>query len=391
MGNDSYWLDFAGKCREELLGNVMPFWMKHGWDRKNGGVYTCLDRDGTLMDSTKSVWFQGRFGWMTAYAYNHVKKDRQWLAASKSCCEFLERHCFDRDGRAFFEVSAEGVGLRKRRYVFSECFAAMAYAEYALASGETAWAEKAVELFKRIRKFMSRPEKYMPAKCTDAVKTQGHSFTMILINVANVLKQVSDDPVLDRQITESVEALVRYFIHPEFKALLETVGPNGEFIDTLAGRTINPGHCIETAWFLMDVAVARGDEVLKETALTILDWSWAWGWDPKYGGIISFKDCRGLPPQCYEQDMKFWWPQCEAIIATAYAYRLTGKAKYRRWHEKASDWAWAHLKDGRFPEWYGYLHRDGTVAQPAKGNIFKGPFHIPRMLVKSMELCGRDL
>ena len=241
------------------------------------------------------------------------------------------------------------------------------------------------------------------------MKTQGHSLTMILINVANVLKQVSNDPVLDRQITESVEALVRSFIHPEFKALLETVGPNGEFIDTMAGRTINPGHCIETAWFLMDVAVARKDKSLLATALQILDWSWAWGWDGDEkcgnmrvwdcgkakvgkcesggGGIISFRDCKGFPPQCYEQDMKFWWPQCEAIIATAYAYKLTGDRKYQKWHRLASTWAWKHLKDRKFPEWYGYLHRDGTVAQPAKGNLFKGPFHIPRMLVKSMEIC----
>ena len=415
--NKSYWSDFAAKCREEFLGNVMPFWMKYGWDRTNGGVYTCLDRDGTPMDTTKSVWFQGRFGWMAAYAYNHVKgiRDRgsgirrEWLEASRSCCEFLEKHCFDRDGRAFFEVTAEGVGLRKRRYVFSECFAAMAYAEYALASGEKAWARKAVSLFKRIRLFMSEPETYMPAKYTKELKTQGHSLTMILINVANVLKQVSNDPVLDRQITESVEALVKYFIHPEFKALLETVGPNGEFIDTMAGRTINPGHCIETSWFLMDVAVARKDKDLLATALQILDWSWAWGWDggseelrvkseeccgragrPRPagpGGIISFRDCKGFPPQCYEQDMKFWWPQCEAIIATAYAYRLTGDKKYQKWHKLASTWAWKHLKDRKYPEWYGYLHRDGTVAQPAKGNLYKGPFHIPRMLVKSMEIC----
>jgi len=209
---------------------------------------------------------------------------------------------------------------------------------------------------------------------------------MILINVANVLKQISDDPILDRQITESVEALVKYFIHPEFKCILETVGPNGEFIDTLAGRVINPGHAIETSWFLMDVAVARQDEALKEIALKILDWSWDWGWDKKYGGIISFKDCRNLPPQCYEQDMKFWWPQCETVIASAYAYKLTGDAKYAKMHKLANDWAWKHLKDRKFPEWYGYLHRDGTVAQPAKGNIFKGPFHIPRMLVKAWEL-----
>ena len=408
---NGYFESFAARCREEFLDNVMPFWMEHGWDRQNGGVFTCLNRDGSLMDTTKSVWFQGRFGWMTAYAYNHVKgraiqkQRREWLAASKSCCEFLERHCFDRDGRAFFEVTAEGVGLRKRRYVFSECFAAMAYAEYALASGEKVWARKAVSLFKRIRLFMSEPDVYMPPKYTAALKTQGHSLTMILINVANVLKQVSKDPVLDRQITESVERLVKYFIHPEFKALLETVGPNGEFIDTLAGRTINPGHSIETAWFLLDVAVARKDETLKKTALQILDWSWAWGWDgvenqsskdgragrPRpagYGGIISFRDCRGLPPQTYEQDMKFWWPQCEAIIATAYAYKLTGDKKYQKWHRLVSTWAWKHLKDRRYPEWFGYLHRDGTVAQPAKGNLFKGPFHIPRMLVKSMEICG---
>ena len=383
---NAYWQKWGRTYRNELLRNVMPFWMKNGWDRKNGGVYTCLDRDGSLMDSTKSVWFQGRFGWMTAYAYNHVEKNPEWLEASKSCCEFLEAHCFDKDGRAYFEVTAEGVGLRKRRYVFSECFAAIAYAEYSLASGDKAWAKKAVALFKRIRTFVANPKKWMPSKYEPVVQGQGHSLTMILINVAMVLKQVSDDPALDAQITESIGLLTKYFIHPEFKALLETVGPNGEFIDTLAGRVINPGHCIETSWFLMDVAVARKDKALLKTALKILDWSWDWGWDKKYGGIISFKDCRNLPPQCYEQDMKFWWPQCETIIASAYAYKLTGNAKYMKWHKLASEWAWKHLKDRKYPEWYGYLHRDGTVAQPAKGNIFKGPFHIPRMLVKAWEI-----
>ena len=384
--SSAYWQKWNKTYKTELERNIMPFWMKHGYDRKHGGVYTCLNRDGSIMDTTKSVWFQGRFGWMTAYAYNHIKKDPAWLEASKSCCEFLEKHCFDKDGRAYFEVTEDGVGLRKRRYVFSECFAAIAYAEYSLASGDKAWGKKALELFKRIRKFTAAPKKWMPSKCEPVVQSQGHSLTMILINVANVLKQISDDPVLDTQITESIGLLTKYFIHPEFKALLETVGPNGEFIDTLGGRVINPGHCIETSWFLMDVAVARDDKKLLKTALQILDWSWAWGWDKKYGGIISFKDCRNLPPQCYEQDMKFWWPQCETIIATAYAYKLTGDKKYEKWHKLIGEWTWAHLKDKKFPEWYGYLHRDGTVAQPAKGNIFKGPFHIPRMLVKTWEL-----
>ena len=92
---------------------------------------------------------------------------------------------------------------------------------------------------------------------------------MIMINVASRIKKVISDPELDLQIDESLNALKKYFMHPEFKALLETVGPNGEFIDTINGRTINPGHCIETAWFLFDVAADRnGDRELTDMALT---------------------------------------------------------------------------------------------------------------------------
>ena len=64
--------EYLVRCQDryldEFVNNVMPFWMKNGLDRVNGGIYTCLDRDGSLMDTTKSVWFQGRFGFIAAYA-----------------------------------------------------------------------------------------------------------------------------------------------------------------------------------------------------------------------------------------------------------------------------------------------------------------------------------
>ena len=181
-------------------------------------------------------------------------------------------------------------------------------------------------------------------------------------------------------------------MHPEFKALLETVGPDGEFINTITGRTINPGHCIETAWFILEEAKHRNwDKELLDMGLTILDWSWEWGWDKEFGGIINFKDCMNLPPQDYAQDMKFWWPQTEAIIATLYAYEATGDSKYLDMHKQISDYTYAHFPDKEYGEWYGYLRRDGSVAQPAKGNLFKGPFHIPRMMIKSYDLCNEIL
>jgi len=387
----NYLQTWADSYRKDLVENIMPFWLKHGLDKVHGGVYTCVDRDGSLMDTTKSVWFQGRFGFIAAFAYNNVEKNPEWLAASKSCIDFIEKYCFDQDGRMYFEVKEDGTPLRKRRYVFSEGFAAIAMSEYALASGDRGYAEKALALFKRIQHFIATPgilePKYLPA-----LEAQGHSITMILINTASRIRAVIDDPALEQQIDASLAALQKYFIHPEFKALLEMVGPNGEFIDTCNGRVINPGHCIETAWFILEEAKYRQwDKRLVDLALTILDWSWEWGWDKEFGGIINFRDCRNLPCQDYSQDMKFWWPQTEAIIATLYAYQATGDEKYLEMHKKISDWTYARFPDKECGEWYGYLHRDGTVAQPAKGNIFKGPFHIPRMMIKSYMLCNELL
>lgn len=391
MNVKEYIKSWAESYKKDLTENIMPFWMKYGLDHENGGVYTCVDRDGSLMDTTKSVWFQGRFAFICSFAYNNVEKNQEWLDAAKSTLEFIEKHCFDEQGHMYFSVTAEGKPLRKRRYVFSETFAAIAMSEYALATGDQHWAKRAIQVFEDTQRFLATPG-FLPAKFEADVKLQGHSIVMILINVGSCIRKVVDDPKLTQQIDESIEKLKKYFIHPEFKCLLETVGENGEFIDTNMTRTINPGHCIETSWFIMEEAKLRGwDKPMLDMALQVFDWSWDWGWDKQYGGIINFRDCKNLPPQDYSQDMKFWWPQCETIIASLYAYLGTGDEKYLYRHERISEWTYAHFPDAEYGEWYGYLHRDGTVAQPAKGNLYKGPFHVPRMMIKGYMLCQEIL
>ena len=103
IDNPSDYLRYWGETyRREFLEDVMPFWMEHGLDKKNGGYFTCLDRAGNLMDTTKSVWFQGRFAFVLAYAYNHIERNEAWLEACKSGIDFIEKYCFDTDGRMFF-------------------------------------------------------------------------------------------------------------------------------------------------------------------------------------------------------------------------------------------------------------------------------------------------
>ncbi|MDE6782310.1 MAG: AGE family epimerase/isomerase, partial [Paramuribaculum sp.] len=250
----------------DLTNDILPFWLRNGWDKVNSGVYTCLNRDGSLMDSTKSVWFQGRCGYIYAFAYNNIEPRQEYLDFSRSCIDFIEAHCFDTDGRMYFEVMADGTPLRKRRYVFSESFAAIAMSEYALATGDKRYAEKALKLFQDMRRFIDTPgilkPKYLPVQ-----PSIGHSITMIMINTAACIRRVIEHPDLDRQIDESIEKL-KLFIQPQYKALLEMVTPDGRLIDTLNGRTINPGHCIETAWFLLEEAKYRGwDKELPDMAL----------------------------------------------------------------------------------------------------------------------------
>lgn len=388
-----YLQSWGERYRRDLTADILPFWLLHGADPVNGGVYTCVDRDGRLMDTTKSVWFQGRCAFVYSFAYNNIQPSPEYLEMARSCIGFIEAHCFDTDGRMYFEVTADGRPLRKRRYVFSECFAAIAMSEYSIAAREPEYARKALKLFADIIRFIDTPgilePKYLPE-----LQAIGHSITMILLNTAACIRRAVGEEAareagLDARIDNSLSLIRTRFMHPEVKALLEMVTPDGKLIDTMAGRTVNPGHCIETAWFILEEARHRGwDKELTDTGLTILDWAWNAGWDREYGGIINFVDCKGFPAQDYSQDMKFWWPQTEAVIATLYAYLATGDKRYIEMHHLASDWTYEHLPDPAFGEWFGYLHRDGTVAQPAKGNLFKGPFHIPRMMVKSCMLIN---
>lgn len=121
----------------------------------------------------------------------------------------------------------------------------------------------------------------------------------------------------------------------------------------------------------------------------MLDWMWSRGWDQQHGGMLYFVDLHGGPVQEYWHDMKFWWPHNETIIATLLAYLLTGESRYVRMHQQVHDWASRHFADPEYGEWFGYLHRDGSLSVPLKGNLWKGPFHLPRMQLTCWQMIRR--
>ena len=368
--------------RDTLLSDVVPFWLRHGLDREQGGIFTSLDRDGTVLDTDKAVWFQGRAAWMFATLYNTVERRDEWLAAARSCVEFSRRHCFAPEGKMYFTVTREGQPLRMRRYVFSEAFASIGSAALARATGEARAAEDAVRTFATYLHHSFSPG-VMPPK--SARPTKALAPWMIAIVTAQELRaNLGNVTVAGRTCEEWIDAAIaeleRDFLKPEHEALLEIVAPDGGLIDHAEGRLLNPGHAIECAWFIMQEGALRDDRRMIQLGCTILDWMWKRGWDPEHGGLLYFTDLRGLPVQEYWHDMKFWWPHNEAILATLLAWKLTGEARYAELHRRVHDWSFARFPDPECGEWYGYLRRDGSVSSRVKGSVFKGPFHLPRML-----------
>ncbi len=373
--------------RDGLLEDTLPFWLRHCVDREHGGFMMALDQDGTVVDTDKGVWQQGRFTWLLGELYNTVEPRSEWLELARHGADFIDRFCFDLDdGRMWFHVTRDGRPIRKRRYAFSESFAAIAYGELAKATGSSEYADKAGRAFRRFVDHNLNPVN-TPAKFTDTRPTRSLGFPMITIATAQELRDSIGMDDADAWIDRSIESIVQYHVKEEFQCVMETVDLDGGMIDHFDGRTLNPGHAIEGAWFIMWEGMHRGDDSLISVGCKMLDWMWARGWDREHGGILYFTSVDDRPVQEYWHDMKFWWPQNEAIIATLLAHHLTGEAKYERWHKQVHEWAYEHFPDPANGEWYGYLDRTARVTSTLKGNLWKGPFHLPRMQL----ICWRIL
>jgi len=370
--------------REILQNDVLKFWLNHSFDWKNGGVYTQIDREGNVYGTEKSVWFQGRTLWVFAKTYNFIEKKPEYLEAAKMIYEFLLK-CVDEDGRMFFLVTEDGKPLQKRRYYFSETFAAIGCAELYKATGEKKYLEDAERFFQVAYECFTGVRRLEPKYNPEQRQMKALSPVMIMLSTAQVLRSISE-------VSEKYDALAKQFLneilHGGFlkeKALMENVASDGSFVDSPTGRHVNPGHSLEAAWFVLAEGLLTKNQEAIDAAKKIIDITLPLGL--KDSSILSFIDVCGKPSIALEWDMKLWWPQCEAIIALRLAGEVFGDEKYTKLSEEIYEYTEQHFRDKEYGEWYGYLHYDRTVSTTLKGNIYKGCFHVPRlyMIMEAME------
>lgn len=379
------------RYRRELLDNVLPFWVNHSLDRECGGYFTCLNRDGSVYDTDKFVWLQGREVWMFAMLYNQLEKRQEWLDVAVHGAEFLKKHGHNGNYDFYFSLDRTGRPLVQPYNIFSNTFACMGFAQLVKATGNAEYAEIARRTFRRILERRNSPKGIWEKTIASTRAMKGFALPMIICNMALEVEDILEDKqILDTTIKDCLDEILRTFYRPELGCMVENVNASdGSMIDCYEGREINPGHDLEALWFMMNLGLRLNDRALIEKCVSISLSVIERGWDKQYGGIFYFMDRCGYPPQKLEWDQKLWWVHLESAIAMIKGYQLTGNAKCLEWFEKLDDYMWTHFRDPEYPEWFGYLNRRGEVLLPLKGGKWKGCFHVPRGLYQISTILSR--
>ena len=265
--------------RHQLINDTVAFWFPRSYDYEYGGYLLMRDADGSLIDDDKAVWIQGRATWLLSTLYNTIEKRREWLEGAALGYKFLNKYCFDHDGQMFFHVTRDGRPIRKRRYFFSETFYVIASASYAKASGDAGAAENARKIFGKCIEYATTPGLLSP-KYTSTRPAKGIGVPMIMINTAQQLRATIGDDRCDEWIIKWIDEIERDFVKHEIRCVMEQVAPDGSIIDHIDGRTLNPGHAIEGAWFILQEAMHRNnDSRLVKLGCMMLDYMWERGSD----------------------------------------------------------------------------------------------------------------
>lgn len=371
---------YAAMYKEELLNNVVPFWLENSGDYDNGGYFTCLDRAGKVFDTDKFIWLQCRQVWCFAMLYNQVEKKQEWLDFALHGAEFLIKNGMDQDGNWYFSLTKEGKPIIQPYNIFSDCFAAMAFGQLYQATNNEEHGNIAKRTFDNILRRKDNPKGKYSKAYPGTRPLQNFSLPMILCNLVLEMEPLLDKELVDKTIADGINTVMDVFYQKDLGLILENVDEKGEFSDSFEGRLVNPGHALESMWFVMDLAKRSNNTALINKAIDISIKTIEYGWDNEYEGIFYFKDIKGNPPQQLEWDQKLWWVHIETLITLLKGYEATGDERCYQWFEKLHDYTWKHFKDTEYPEWFGYLNRKGEVLLPLKGGKWKGCFHVPRGL-----------
>ena len=362
--------------RTLLADGIIPFWMR-ALDREYGGVFSCMTEEGEILSTEKYTWSQARVAWTLSALYNRFERRPEFLTEARRTLDFLLAHGRDAEGRFVYRTTREGAHLEGATSIYADCFVVYALREYCRAAGDAGFRSEADRILERVKRRVEEPDFRETAPYVLPPGRRTHGVPMILTEVSG------ED--------EYPRIVMNRFARPDRRLLPEFLTRDYEELPGSEGSFVNPGHAIESMWFVMHWARRRGDAATIARCAEVIRRHLEAGWDPEYGGIFLGIDARGGEPFLPHSEKKLWWPHTEALYALLLAYRLTGEAWCLDWYRRVHEWAFAHFGMPETGEWRQRLDRQGRPITELIALPVKDPFHLPRaaMLIPDV-LEGAD-
>lgn len=144
--------------RNELLNEILPWWMQHMVDPTHGGFYGRIDDHNQLHpDAPKAVILNTRILW-TFSAACIIIPEAQYMQTAKRAFEYIKDHFIDAQyGGVFWRLDHTGKPAETRKQMYAQAFAIYAQAEYHRLTKDQQAKTLAIELFKCIEKYSYDP------------------------------------------------------------------------------------------------------------------------------------------------------------------------------------------------------------------------------------------
>lgn len=392
---------WAARFRQELIGNILPFWTRYTPDRQNKGFFGTIASDLTVVkEAPRSLVLSCRILWTFSAAARLV--DRAHLAMADWAFDYIADKFWDREfGGLYWMVDYRGVPTANYKQTYGQAFGLYALAEYYRVTGSERALDLAKQLFRLVEQHCHDADGrgYFEGRCRrwqgrDDVRLSGRDLNspksmnthLHVMEAYSNLLRVWRDPLLEARHRELLEITLDRIVDA-------ATGHFRMFFDeswTSVSGNRSFGHDIEGSWLLCEAAEVLGDAALvaraRETALKMARTSLEEGLD-RDGSMFFEADGTGRLVDAN----KHWWVQAEAVVGFYNAYELSGDERFLAAAHRAWDYIEAKVVDRVHGEWHAKLRRDGvpmTEADDAEAYLvgpWKCPYHNARVCYEMLE------
>lgn len=382
--------------RNELINNILPFWIGKMQDDTYGGFYGCIDGNNVLQErANKGAILNCRILWTFSAAYR-ILQELKYIDIAQRAFDYIKNYFIDKEhGGVFWELDYKGNPVNKKKQIYVQGFALYGFSEYYRATGDKTALELAKTFFYLIEKckdkqwggyFEAYTENWQPIedmrlseKDANEKKTM-NAHLHILEPYTNLCRIWNNS-----QLREAQKSLIENFIE---NILDRNSYHLNLFFDEKwneKSTSISYGHDIEAAWLLYEAAEVLGEkELLDEIKILSLKIA-----DAASDGLLSDGS------MIYEKDgdhidtERHWWVQAESVVGYMYAYKNSNNAAYKDKAVGVWEYIQSQIIDKENGEWYWSRYGDGAVNRKEdKAGFWKCPYHNGRMCMEMIENFG---